>query len=79
MDMLTFSLDSNGEKPLYQQLYEYIKGEIRTGRMEYNVKLPSKRKLSAYLNISQNTIQTAYDQLIEEGYIVASSKKRFLC
>jgi GntR family transcriptional regulator / MocR family aminotransferase len=77
MDMLTFSLDSNGEKPLYQQLYEYIKGEIRTGRMEYNVKLPSKRKLSAYLNISQNTIQTAYDQLIEEGYIVALAKRGF--
>lgn len=77
MDMLTFSLDSSGKKPLYNQLYEYIKSEIRAGRMEYNDKLPSKRKLSAYLNISQNTIQTAYDQLIEEGYIVAVPKKGF--
>lgn len=77
MDMLTFSLDSSGKKPLYNQLYEYIKSEIRSGRMEYNDKLPSKRKLSAYLNISQNTIQTAYDQLIEEGYIVAVPKKGF--
>lgn len=77
MDMLTFSLDSSGRKPLYNQLYEYIKGEIRSGRMEYNNKLPSKRKLSAYLNISQNTIQTAYDQLIEEGYIISLPKKGF--
>lgn len=77
MDMLTFSFDSSGEKPLYHQLYEYIKGEIRSGRIEFNTKLPSKRKLSAYLKISQNTIQTAYDQLIEEGYIVAVSKKGF--
>lgn len=77
MDMLTFTLDGSVKKPLYNQLYEYIKDEIRSGRMEYNNKLPSKRKLSAYLNISQNTIQTAYDQLIEEGYIVALPKKGF--
>ncbi len=77
MDMLTLSFNNSGEKPLYHQLYEYIKGEIRSGRIEYNTKLPSKRKLSAYLNISQNTIQTSYDQLIEEGYIVAVPKKGF--
>ncbi len=77
MDMLTLSFDSSGDKPLYRQLYEYIKGGIRAGRIEFNTKLPSKRKLSAYLNISQNTIQTAYDQLIEEGYIVALPKKGF--
>lgn len=77
MDMLTLSLDSNSEKPLYHQLYDYIKEEIRGGRMEYKEKLPSKRKLSAYLKISQNTIQTAYDQLIEEGYIVSIPKRGF--
>ncbi|KAF0091662.1 MAG: GntR family transcriptional regulator / MocR family aminotransferase [Fusobacteria bacterium] len=77
MEMLTLSFVSSGEKPLYHQLYEYIKEEIRSGRIEFNTKLPSKRKLSAYLNISQNTIQAAYDQLIEEGYIVAVPKKGF--
>lgn len=77
MDMLTLSFVSSGEKPLYHQLYEYIKEEIRSDRIEFNTKLPSKRKLSAYLNISQNTIQAAYDQLIEEGYIVAVPKKGF--
>lgn len=77
MDMLTLSFENRGGKPLYHQLYEYIKGEIRSGRIEFNTKLPSKRKLSVYLNISQNTIQTAYDQLIEEGYIVAVPKKGF--
>ena len=77
MDMLTISFDSRGDKPLYHQLYEYIKGEIRAGRIEFDTKLPSKRKLAAYLNISQNTIQTAYDQLIEEGYIIPVPKRGF--
>lgn len=75
MDIITFTM--NRDRPLYQQLYEYIKTEIQLGRMAYNTKLPSKRKLSTYLNISQNTIQTAYDQLIEEGYVISIVRRGF--
>lgn len=77
MDMLTFTFDQKRRSPLYHQLYEYIKTEIRAGRILHDAKLPSKRKLSAYLKISLNTIQTAYDQLIEEGYVVPVPKKGF--
>lgn len=55
--------------PLYVQLYEYIKKEIQIGTIKPETKLPSKRKLASYLGISQNTIQTAYDQLCAEGYV----------
>lgn len=75
MDFLTFSMDK--DLPLYQQLYEYIKDEIKAGRISCNEKLPSKRKLSSYLKISQNTIQAAYDQLIEEGYVIPSARRGF--
>lgn len=77
MEMLTFSFNEKEGIPLYRQLYNYIKKEIRTGNIPYDTKLPSKRKLSSYLNISQNTIQTAYEQLIEEGYITPIVKKGF--
>lgn len=77
MEMLTFPLDSDSKMPIYQQLYTYIKEEIQTGRIPFETKLPSKRKLSSYLGISQNTIQSAYDQLIEEGYIISIEKKGF--
>ena len=75
MELITLAM--NGEVPLYRQLYEYIKSEIRSGRIRYNTRLPSKRKLSSYLKISQNTIQAAYDQLIEEGYVVPVQRKGF--
>lgn len=75
MDTLTFPI--NNDQPLYQQLYHYIKSEIQSGRIAWNTKLPSKRKLSAHLNISQNTIQAAYDQLIEEGYVTPVERKGF--
>ena len=70
MEMLTFTFDSNSKTPIYHQLYAFIKAEIQAGRISYDTKLPSKRKLSSYLKLSQNTIQAAYDQLIEEGYAV---------
>ena len=75
--MLTFTIDMDSKTPLYQQLYAFIKSEIQSGVITYNTMLPSKRKLSAHLQISQNTIQTAYDQLIEEGYIVSLERKGF--
>lgn len=77
MDMITLQIDAKAKEPIYQQLYLYIKNEIQSGRMPFDTKLPSKRKLSSYLSISQNTVQSAYDQLIEEGYIIAREKKGF--
>lgn len=77
MEMLTPVLSSDSHIPIYQQLYHYIKEEIKAGRIPCHGKLPSKRKLALHLNISQNTIQAAYDQLIEEGYILAFEKKGY--
>lgn len=77
MEKLSFNLDRFSEVPLYEQLYQYIKQEIIEGRIEYGCKLPSKRKLSEFLKISQNTIETAYEQLIAEGYVESIPRKGF--
>lgn len=69
MEMLSCHLNRSIDVPLYEQLYLYIKKEITEGRLEYGTKLPSKRKLSDFLKVSQNTVETAYDQLMAEGYI----------
>jgi len=77
MEMLTLQLIPDSKIPIYQQLYHFIKTEIQTGRIPFDAKLPSKRKLAHYLGISQNTIQSSYDQLSEEGYISSVEKKGF--
>jgi GntR family transcriptional regulator/MocR family aminotransferase len=77
MDTLTFHINTESKIPIYHQLYAFIKAEIQNGKIPYDTKLPSKRRLSSYLRISQNTIQAAYDQLIEEGYILSREKKGF--
>lgn len=77
MEKITLQLNVESKEPIYHQLYSHIKNEIQTGKITHDSKLPSKRKLSKYLGISQNTIQSAYDQLIEEGYIISVEKKGF--
>ncbi|MGM9926433.1 MAG: PLP-dependent aminotransferase family protein [Bacillus sp. (in: firmicutes)] len=77
MDMLSCDLNRLSNVPLYEQLYEYIKNEIIQGRLSYQTKLPSKRKLADFLQISQNTVDTAYDQLTAEGYLEVIPRKGY--
>lgn len=77
MDINNLNIQFNKENPLYIQLYNFIKSEIQKGNLKSNDKLPSKRKLSKDLNISQNTIESAYGQLITEGYITSLPKKGY--
>lgn len=72
---ITPILDYSKNISLYVQLYEYIKKEIQIGTFEPETKLPSKRKLASHLGISQNTIQTAYEQLCAEGYVESKPRK----
>ncbi|EFM11207.1 transcriptional regulator, GntR family with aminotransferase domain [Paenibacillus curdlanolyticus YK9] len=62
-------LDRNSEQPLYLQLYRYIRTQMEEGRIDAGSRLPSIRQLSAHLQVSKVTIETAYQQLIAEGYI----------
>lgn len=77
---LTPNLNMNSKKALYVQLYEYIKKEIKDGTISAFTKLPAKRKLAGYLQVSKNTIEAAYEQLLAEGYIESISRKGyFVC
>lgn len=74
MDMLLFSLNRDTNMPLYEQLYEGIKDAIIHQKIAVGEKLPSKRRLSDFLNISQTTIELAYAQLLAEGYIASKPR-----
>lgn len=68
MDII-IHLDSKSSKRLYEQIYEYIKSEIRGGRLLYGERLPSTRILAANLQVSRSTVELAYEQLVSEGYL----------
>lgn len=71
--MLTYTLDREAG-PLYEALYRGIRGDILEGRLMPGEKLPSKRALADHLKISKVTVETAYAQLVAEGYIRSQEK-----
>ncbi|GMQ58904.1 PLP-dependent aminotransferase family protein [Vallitalea sediminicola] len=71
------NLDMTLDRPLYVQLYEYIRDEILGESIAQNEKLPSIRQLSKSLDISKTTIENAYQQLLVEGYLYSLPQKGY--
>lgn len=71
MNDLTIDLCPGDGKHLYEQIYEYIKNEIRSGKLRQGEKLPSTRLLAQFHQISRSTVGLAYEQLVSEGYVEA--------
>ena len=75
--MLTYHLDPQSKTPLYEQLYRAIRADIMSGALAGGERLPSKRKLAANLRVSQVTVETAYGQLLAEGYLVSEPRRGY--
>lgn len=58
----------DGKRTISKQIYMDLKGKILKGELPEGAALPSTRELSAELSISRNTVLTAYDMLISEGF-----------
>lgn len=72
--MLTYELKKTPGVPLYEALYRCIRSDILSGVLKAGERLPSKRALAANLEISKITVEAAYGQLMEEGYIRSREK-----
>ena len=63
------SLNYRDSRPIYEQIKEGLKKLMVTGALGPNEKLPSVRALAQQLSINPNTIQRAYNELENEGFI----------
>jgi GntR family transcriptional regulator len=68
-------LNYRDSKPIYEQIKEGLRKLVITGVIARDEKLPSVRELAAELVINPNTIQRAYRELEQEGYIYTISGK----
>lgn len=75
--MLELTIYAAGEKPLYQQLYESLAEQIRSGELKKGTRLPGKRSLASQLAVAVNTVDTAYQMLVAEGYLEARERSGF--
>ena len=62
-------LDRNSLIPLHRQLYTCFRSMILNGGLAAGTKLPSTRTLAKDLEVSRNTVVTAFEQLVAEGFL----------
>lgn len=64
-------LNTRDPNPIYEQITNNLRRLIASGGIAPGERLPSVRELATRLTINPNTIQRAYRQLEQEGYIVS--------
>ena len=74
---LTTALDAASGVPLYEQLYESLAAEMRSGAIPAGTRMPGKRRLAAELSVSVNTVDAAYQILATEGYMEPRERSGF--
>ena len=75
--MLTLTIQLDSIHPLYQQLHDSIAAQIRSGQLSAGDRLPGKRSLASQLAVAVNTVDTAYQMLVAEGYLESRPKSGF--
>ncbi|HAG04452.1 MAG TPA: hypothetical protein DCG28_03330 [Lachnospiraceae bacterium] len=59
----------NSEEPIYIQIYNQIKDQIEKGYIKTGERLYSTRALAQILGVSRNTVERAYEMLLQEDYL----------
>jgi len=67
------SLERSLPVPLYQQLCGGIRRAILQGSLRRGLRLPSTRCLASELRVSRNIVVMAFEQLLAEGYVEATT------
>ena len=66
-------LDYRDKRPIYEQVVEKLERLIVGGALEPDSRMPSVRSLAMDLSVNPNTIQRAYTQLEQDGYLYTVS------
>ncbi|MEM7293832.1 MAG: PLP-dependent aminotransferase family protein [Pseudomonadota bacterium] len=70
-------LPENSDKSLQAQIRETIVSAILDGHIPPGSHLPSGRKLAEQLGVARNTVVLAYQQLVDEGYLLAKQRSGY--
>ena len=73
-------LDYRDAKPIYTQIVDNFRAQIASGILQSGDKLPSVRELAGQLSINPNTIQRAYREMENQGFVkTVPGKGCFVC
>lgn len=68
-------VSNKASRPLYEQITTQIKTAIMSGELQAGEAIPSVRSLAKSLQISVLTVQKAYANLQEDGFIETTAGK----
>ena len=60
-----------GDRPVYQQIMQTLRGAVLKGALPPGGKIPSVRDLAAEAQVNPNTMQRALTELEREGLLVS--------
>jgi len=72
-----FSISRERKVSYQRQLRETIVSAILDDKLPLEIPLPSSRELAKHLGIARNTVVLAYQQLIDEGYLVSRERSGY--
>lgn len=72
---MNITINNKSKQPIYEQIKNQIKEGIIKNNIDEKTPLPSIRKLSKDIETSVMTVKKAYDELLEEGFIITISGK----
>jgi len=72
-----FRISSDRKVSYQRQLREMIVSAILDEKLPLEIALPSSRELARHLGIARNTVVLAYQQLIDEGYLVSRERSGY--
>ena len=67
--MKQYRIDPNLNIPIYQQLVDAIRADIKKGALPDGTQLPTVQTLAEELGIARGTIKRAYDLLAQQGLV----------
>lgn len=70
-------IDPNNKKPVYEQIATVFFNLINNGNLQPGTKLPSSRTLAEMLKFHRKTIVCAYEELINQGWIISKNKSGY--
>ena len=72
-----FHLPSKNGLTLQAQVREMLVSAILDGHIPASEAVPSPRKLAEQLHVARNTVVLAYQQLVDEGYLIARERSGY--
>jgi GntR family transcriptional regulator/MocR family aminotransferase len=65
----TIPFEADSRTPKHKQLYHGYREAILSGQLKPGAQLPSTRELARHFAVSRNTVLSAFEQLLAEGFL----------